>query len=64
MIARIGPNGELDLQDLFTKRTIKKICSYSLDKSESLNTIRIWFYDSRGKEIRPKLRKRGKAKKA
>ena len=63
MNVKVGPHGEVDLEELFTKATIKKISSYSIDISESLNTIRVWFYDSKGKEIRPKLKCRGKAKK-
>lgn len=65
MTVKLGPNGELNLAELFTKNMVKKIVSYSMDISTSLNTIRIWFYDSRGIEICPKLKKRrGKAKKA
>jgi hypothetical protein len=62
VIVRVGPHGEVDLQDLFTKATIKKIDSYSMDIG-TLGTLRVWFYDSRGKEIKIKLRKRRRVKK-
>jgi len=61
MIIKVGPNGEVELEQLFTKQFIKKIGSYSIDKSAT--SIRIQFYDLRGNEIPAKLRKRGQSKK-
>ena len=56
MIVKLGPNGLLILDKIFTKQFIKKIGSYTLDKSDS--SIRIQFYDHAGKELKAKLRKR------
>jgi hypothetical protein len=60
MIVKLGKDGLLILEQIFTKQFINKIGSYSLDKSEK--SIRIQFYDKKGKELKAKLR--GKAKKA
>lgn len=62
MIVRINRKGQLELDQLFTKRDLKKIYTYSMG-SES-QVIRISFFDSRGKLLNLKLRQRGKAKKS
>jgi len=63
MKVSVDKKGRIDLKDLFTVKRIKKIASYAIDKSESLGTIRLYFYDSKGDLIVPILRKRGKARK-
>lgn len=62
MIITVGPNGEVQLDQLFTKATIDKIYSYSMDTTDT--AIVVTFFDVDGKQIHPKLRKRGQAKKA
>jgi hypothetical protein len=62
MIVKLLPGGILDLEQLYTKATLKKIFSYSTEKEG--NSIVVSFYDVRGNILCTKLRKRGKAKKA
>ena len=54
MIIRVGPGGQVNLEQIFTKQFIKKIASYSMDKSD--NSIRIQFYDHSGKGLKAKLK--------
>lgn len=61
MIVKLGRDGILVLDQIFTKKTLEKIASYSMDKSDT--AIRIQFYDKAGKEFPIKLRKRGQSKK-
>lgn len=62
MIVTVGPNGELELDNLLSKKTLDKIYSYHLDTTGT--SIIVTFFDIDGNRIHPKLRKRGKVKKA
>lgn len=61
MIVSLLPGGILDLEQLFTKRTLKKIFSYSTEVKDG--NIIVSFYDVLGKPVSTKLKKSGKAKK-
>lgn len=63
MIVKIDKHGRLSLSDLFTKKQLKDICAYGIDKSDT-GIIRLYFYDFDHCIIPVKLRKHVKAKKA
>jgi hypothetical protein len=64
MIVKVGPNGEIDLLDLFTKKEAAKVYYYTFEKLKNDGNVVLWLYNKKGEQIVPKLRKRGKAKKA
>lgn len=64
MIVRLGPNGEIDLLSLFTKKEASKIYYYTFEKLKNNGNVVLWLYDKCGEQITPKLRKyRAKTKK-
>lgn len=62
MIVKVGSNGEVSLEKIFTKAVLNKIHSYSMSINDK--AISVKFFDITGKQVIPKLRKRGQAKKA
>jgi hypothetical protein len=64
MIVKIDPDGKIALLELFTKKEASKIYYYTFEKLKEDGKVILWIYDKQGKQITPKLRKRGKVKKA
>ena len=62
MIIKIDNKGMFDLKDLFPLKEVRKIHYYCFGKLTK-GKVRLYLFDKTKKEIFPKLRKRGKAKK-